>query len=73
MLALADLAALAAIAGATFAALIWLFKMATDVAVLKTQMAEVQPVKLARDISWIKGALHSLANVLRADLAEDPK
>jgi hypothetical protein len=73
MMTLAELAGLSAIAGAAFAAFMWLFKMATDVAVLKTQMAEVQPVKLARDISWIKGALHSLANVLRADLDEEPK
>lgn len=69
---LADFAALAAIAGAGFAAFMWLFKLATDVAVLKEQMKDVQPVKLGKDISWIKGALHALANVLRADLEDEP-
>lgn len=67
----AELGALAAIGGSAFAAFMWLFKLATDVAVLKEQMKDVQPVKLAKDISWIKGALHALANVLRADLEEE--
>ena len=50
---------------------LWLFRMATDVAVLKAQMGEVQPVQIAKDIAWIKGALNTLARVLHADLDEE--
>ncbi len=70
---IATFAGLAAIFGAAFAALMWLFQLATDVAVLKTQMKEVRPVELAKQISWIKGALSALARVLHADLEEQPE
>lgn len=67
---LAIASALAAISGAAFAGFLWLFRLATDVAVLKQQMGEVQPVSMARDIAWIKGAISALAKVIHADLSE---
>lgn len=70
--AIGILAGLAAIFGFVFAIVRKAFELATDVAILKMQMAEIQPVKLTKDVSWIKGALHALANVLRADLEDEP-
>ncbi len=67
---LAIAASLAAILGAAMAALLWLFRLATDVAVLKTQMGEVQPVSIAKDIAWLKGAISAIAKVVHADLSE---
>jgi hypothetical protein len=67
---LAGVASAAAILGAVFAMFNWLFKMASDVAVLKAQMGEVQPVQIAKDIAWLKGAISAVAKVLHADLDE---
>jgi hypothetical protein len=66
----AGVASAAAILGAVFAMFNWLFKMASDVAVLKAQMGEVQPVQIAKDIAWLKGAISAVAKVLHADLDE---
>lgn len=62
------LAAGFAIVGAVLGFVLWLFRLATDVAVLKAQMLEVQPITIAKDIAWIKGALATLARVLHAEL-----
>lgn len=67
---LAIAASLAAIFGGVFAAFFWLFRLATKVAVLEQQMGEVQPVTIAKDIAWLKGAISAIARVIHADLSE---
>lgn len=64
-------ASAAGIAGAFFAAFMWLFKLASKVAVLESQMETVKPVQIAKDIAWLKGAVAVIGKALHADLADE--
>lgn len=68
---IAAIAAAAAIMGVVTGFVLWLFKLATDVAVLKSQMGQVEPIRIVSDIAWIKGALRTLATVLHAEIESD--